>query len=85
MPYNIKVVKTPENFNGRKKMSSQYISQRGIFCKLEKAGLFTRESALRWINQYLEKKEDGFEFEIVKSESTHISKNFIRGELLPDF
>jgi hypothetical protein len=83
MHYQIKVLKTPPNYNGGRKANANFVSSRGIFCTPKKAGLFTKDSALKWVERYLENKSDEFEFELIKVQSVQKPTDQIRGELLP--
>jgi len=83
MHYQIKVIKTPPDYNGGRKLNAKFVSDRGIFCKPENAGVFTKESANKWISRFLERKDGGFEFEVQKVNKIPNQVNYIRGELLP--
>jgi hypothetical protein len=81
MHFHIKVIKTPDGYNGKHKLNAKYVSNRGIFCKTEKAGLFTKDSAHNWIARFLEKKGEGFEFKLIQTEKSKTELEIIRGRL----
>jgi hypothetical protein len=83
MHYKIQVTKIPPNYNGGRKTNATFISGRGIFCTPKRAGLFTKDSALKWIERYTENKSDDFAFELINAESVKKKIEQIRGELLP--
>ncbi len=69
MYYLIKITKTPKDATFGPQKNNLYVSGRERPCSLKRAGYFTIEAANRWIKYFKIKKGEGYEFQLIETDS----------------